>query len=132
MTEAFAINPGLAFAGFAKGLNRTVALVRAGRKWLWIFGRSAPGRAAWFAAHFPVYWGMCLVFALLGLGRLSAEQERKNRVSRGAVYRRVLEVQMSQLVSYVVVDQLGLMPDPPGIRWLLVGLTADRNDHGDR
>ena len=93
----------------------------AGNASAFAFHAYEPARLVWFTAHFPVYWGLCLLFMLLGLGRLSPEQERKNKVSRPAVYRRVLEVQLSQLVSYVVVDQLALMPDPAGVpRWFMV------------
>ena len=78
-------------------------------------------RLVWYVAHFPVYWGLCLVLFLLGMGKLSPEQEKKNKISRSAVIVRVIEVQVSQLVSYLAIDQLGLMSDPgTGPRWLLI------------
>jgi sterol desaturase/sphingolipid hydroxylase (fatty acid hydroxylase superfamily) len=84
-------------------------------------------RLAFYAAHFPVYWGTCLALFLLGLGKLTPEQEKKNLVSRRDVALRVLEVQTSQFFSYVGLDLLWLMPNPDGpisVRWLyvLVGL----------
>ncbi len=82
-------------------------------------------RVLFYAAHFPVYWGLCLVLHLCGLGRLSPEQEKKNLVSRSHVALRVLEVQTSQFFSYVGLDLLWMLPNPAGnilgsIRWLYV------------
>jgi sterol desaturase/sphingolipid hydroxylase (fatty acid hydroxylase superfamily) len=78
-------------------------------------------RLAFYAAHFPVYWGLCLVLHLLGFGQLSAEQERKNLVSRKDVALRVLEVQSSQLFSIVALDLLWLLPNKDAtFRWVYV------------
>lgn len=71
-------------------------------------------RLIFYAAHYPVYWGVCLALFLLGFGRLTPAQEKKNLVSRTAVALRVLEVQTSQFVSYVALDLLWLMRNPAG------------------
>jgi sterol desaturase/sphingolipid hydroxylase (fatty acid hydroxylase superfamily) len=86
-------------------------------------------RWLWFSIHIPVYWGLCLVLYLLGIGRLTAAQEAKNKVSRSAVAWRILEVQLSQLSSYVAIEEFTFVMDNPldlwgSLRWtyVIVGL----------